>query len=478
MANGVKKINEWIMKDGRTINITTKIDAQNLEGGTLFINPSSGLLNYVNLDAASTKTWKKFDPVVIFEPQTIVTSLIKNKNVTTDKIADRNITTIKIAKENVTNEEIGLQQVYTKNIKDLHVTREKINDRAVNSIKIAQLGVTTENLAEPCVNGRKIHPYSITDGHVDDNTLTNRVLFDKTITHEKIANLTIISDLLAKDSVITDKIKRNAVVEEKIAPDSINVNHLQENSVSTAKIINGNVINEKIADLDGSKIWRESITDVKLHDNAVINRTIKNEAISYNKLDANLKDLTDRSIRVDASQTIGSETVANTAWVKGHLLVKMPTSGNANLKVHGDIVATGTVTATKCYNPVFADLAEAYIPTEEVKPGDAVSLSLKGGLKVEKLTFENQDRFIGFVSDEYATVFGATPDELRYGKKIAVTLVGRIKIKANGSANIGDYVYIANGEPTFSKTRTATSVGRVLENKTSNDNYVLCQLWP
>ena len=39
MSDGIKKINEWIMKDGRIIGITKDISASKFEPGTFFINP-------------------------------------------------------------------------------------------------------------------------------------------------------------------------------------------------------------------------------------------------------------------------------------------------------------------------------------------------------------------------------------------------------------------------------------------------------
>lgn len=479
MADGVKKINEWIMKDGRTINVTRTIDAAKLEGGTQYINAQSGLLQYVNITNTGSKVWKNYDPMVIFLPQSIKTNLIADLNITTAKLADSSVVTSKINNLAIVESKIAVNAVTETKILESSVTTGKINNFAVISDKLASNSVLTTKIKDGAVTSDKIATNTILNGNIADGTIKNEKFFNKTITNAKIADKTIIESLFEKGCVSTRALADKSVTTSKIELRNITRPLIAVKAVSGVEIDDESIETNHVLSLNASKLIDKSIIESKHADQSVSNRVIANKAVSMTKLDENVQDLINRSIRVEVSQTVAGSVVANTAWCKGSLLIQSPSSGTkANLTVKGDITSTGTVTATKCYNPVFADLAEAYVPTEKVESGDPVCLSLEGGLKIEKLTANNQDRFIGFVSDEYATVFGATAEELRFGKKVAVTLVGRIKIKASEEAKIGNYVYIVNGKVKFYPGRGVSAVGRVLENKCETDSFVLCQLWP
>ena len=478
MADGVKKINEWIMKDGRTITVTRDIDPNKLEGGTQFVNPSTGLLNYNNISNTGAKSWKKYDPMVIFEALSIKTNIIDNLTITTEKVNNAAIITSKLKDLNVTTEKISDLCITTIKLADSAVINIKIADNAVTRNKIMDYEVVLSKLAESSVNADKIVPESIINSNIANRTIMKEKMVSKTLTNQEIADLTLIESLYGAGSVSTRALTDRNVTAIKIQLKNVLREHVSAKAIGAAEIDLNCISTDHINFINAIKLVDNSINEIKMNINSISNRTLINACVSYEKLDANLKDLSDRSVRVEKEQTIDNNKLADTAWIKGHVVIKQPAGGNANLTVQGNITATGTVTATKCYNPVFADLAEAYVPTEKMEAGDAVALSLDGGLKVEKLTEENQSRFLGFISNEYATVFGAYPEELKSGKKVAITLVGRIKIKAKGSANIGDYIFIVHGEPRFYSQRGINAYGRVLENKCDTDLYVLCQLWP
>ena len=75
MADGVKKINELIMKEGRILGITKNIAASKFEGGTFFVDPNNGTLKYNSVDASGSKAWRKFSPSKIFDDLSITRSL-------------------------------------------------------------------------------------------------------------------------------------------------------------------------------------------------------------------------------------------------------------------------------------------------------------------------------------------------------------------------------------------------------------------
>ena len=138
MANGVKKINEYVMKDGRAIILTEKIDSSVIPGGTLFINPSTGELNYNSLNKDGKFNWIKFDPAIIFNKLSIVTDLYANSSIVTDKYRDLSITTPKLAND----------AVVTSKIKDLNITTAKYANSSVTTEKLNNSSVTTEKEIE------------------------------------------------------------------------------------------------------------------------------------------------------------------------------------------------------------------------------------------------------------------------------------------------------------------------------------------
>lgn len=479
MADGIKKINEWLLKDGRTLNVTRVIDPAKLEGGTQFIDYNAGVLKFVSLSSTGTKEWKNYDPMIIFLPQSIKTNLIADKNITTAKINDLGVTTIKLDNSAVTEPKLAVNSVTETKILNSSVTRNKVADGAINDIKLAENSVTEPKILNGSVTSDKIAALTIIDNNIADNTIRNIKFASKTIENNKIKDFTIIESLFADLCVSTRALDNASVTEPKVAINAITTTKIKDRQVTGPKVAVNAIITEHVESLDAIKLINDSILETKYKTGSVSTRALANEAISMEKLNANVSDLISRSIRVEKSQTIDNVVQADTAWCKGHLILKQPISGNANLTVHGSITATGTVTATKCYNPVFADLAEAYIPLEKLEPGDAVCLSKYGGLKIEKLNKFNQDKFIGFVSDEFATCYGASEEEIKSGKKVPVTLIGRININAlNEEANVGDYVYIINGEVKLLPGRSSSAVGRVLESKTKNQQKAFCQLWP
>ena len=110
---------------------------------------------------------------------------------------------------------------------------------------------------------------------------------------------------------------------------------------------------------------------------------------------------------------------------------------NGSLRVYGDI------RADRVYNMAYADLAEGYIPGEDLEPGDIVELREDG--KVYKAYSNGLPAVIvGVVSDEYATCYGASKEELEEGSKVAVALIGKVHVKIKGPVRIGEPVKINN----------------------------------
>ena len=482
MANGVKKINEYVMKDGRAIILTEKIDSSVIPGGTLFINPSTGELNYNSLNKDGKFNWIKFDPAIIFNKLSIVTDLYANSSIVTDKYRDLSITTPKLANDAVVTSKIKDLNITTAKYADSSVTTEKLNNSSVTTEKLCDYAVTNSKIKDSAIDSDKIQAKSIIDSNIADNTITNLKFARKTLENDKIKDKTLIESLYADKSVSTRALADQAVTSDKIALGNIINKHYGEKSISNNKLADNTITTEKINSINASKLLDNSITDSKYGKLSIPNSAYKTASISADKLDLNINTLLDTAIRVKNSQTIGNQTIAKTAWCKGSMTIKRPDrDADANLTVYGNIIAKGTVTATKCYNPVFADVAEAYFPIEKMEPGDPVCLCANGGLQIEKLKkdLSNINRFLGVVSDEYAMVLGASVEEIRNRKKVAVTLTGRIKIKLPGlKTKVGQFLHVSAklGLGVYDQ-RDNDTIGRILENKEAADEFVLCQLW-
>lgn len=453
MADGVKKINEWIMKDGRVIGITKDITATKFEPGTFFVNPQEGVLKYNNISAAGAKSWQKFLPSKMFDDNTIIRSLLVDSIINSTKLENNAVTESKILNGAVTNLKLANNSISTEKIQDLHVTTEKINELAITEYKLRNDAVTESKIKDLAVTSSKISPLNVLNTHIADSTITVNKLYDKTITHDKIADNNITERLLAKDSVTEKKIKELAIKSKHIDYNQVKTIHLSDRVVTGNKIATHSLKDEHMMEssINANKIIDTSIITNKLADRCVTNAKIADRSIDRDKLESNLKSLIDESIRVEGTN--------QTATVRG------------NLKVNGNIDATGNITGVRVYNPVFADIAEAYIPTMNVEVGDAVCLLPCGNLLVEPLNKFNAHLFLGFVSDQYASCYGGSAEELKSGDKVAIALKGRIPVTMDTTkpdVKIGAFIGIENGEIIAYKQsinyfcKPQTSIGRII----------------
>lgn len=454
MADGVKKINELIMKEGRVIGITKNISASKFDGGTLFIDPNEGILQYNNISGTGAKSWEKFLPTKIFDDLTIRRSLLENNIINASKLENNSVIESKIKDGVVSTNKIKNNAITTEKITDLHVTSEKINNLAITEYKIRDGAVTKDKIKDSAIDGNKIAKLSINANHITDQAVTNAKIYNKTITNAKIANGTITTGLLEDDCVTSAKLGDNQVLSNHIAQLNVKTAHIADRNVTGVKIAKETIKNEHFSNntLDAIKLLDNSIGEYKYKDLSIGGTKIKDDTISINKLDSSLESLIVDAIRVDGTN--------NTATVNG------------NLKVDGNITATGNITGAKVFNPVFADIAEAYVPTAKFEVGQAVCLSEEGGLKVEALTKDNAHMFLGFVSDQYAACYGATPEQIESGELIAVALTGRIPVimdTTHNNARVGAYVGIEEGKvlpfPYYNRHHCVptSSVGKIID---------------
>ena len=493
---GIKKLDENLIAPYRSLTITNSSlpDNKNWQAGTLKCNTSTSGLQYKVQDGV----YSYFHAEYILLPNTVTSELIQDGTIQTVDLADECVTNdkihtrgndsdklainhIKLQKYTLTNDEMAPQSVWERALKDYNVSEIKMADNAIsnrvvqddaiqfrnmaqNSVGTKQLinyAVTTEKifdghvtnakLAEKAVSWNKIAPYSIAGGEMAEYELEGQVVMGegliahKTITNWNIAERTINSECMMNGAVTNRVIGQYEVYGDAVAPQGIKPGHIENNSLTSIQIAEKGIDTESYADY--------SITKIKL-DNEIIN--VVDNAVIYDE-EGNVTILKAATCDV----VIGSEDVDGKS------------NGNGYLRVYGDIKAD------RVYNMSYSDLAEGYIPGEELEAGDIVELREDG--KVYKAFNSDIDSIVvGVVSDEFATCYGATKEEIEAGEKVAVGLIGKVHVKVNGPVKIGEAVRIGNMPGVGALWSTSdVAIGKALEtSKIDGVHKVLCLIKP
>lgn len=454
MAEGVRKLSEQLMALGRTVIITDPaINPANVPDGTLMVTPSTGL---IKLKLTGGTTWSSLTPQ----------QLIAYKSITTAFLADRSIT----------NAQLAVGTVIAENIKDLEVTGVKIASNAINESKISNNAVTTIKIADNAVTSAKFASGSVTEAKIADYAITNTKLanasvstlkiIDASITTPKITDYAVTGVKLANASISTEKLVNGAVTSDKLQDASVTNSKLEANSVTQDKIANGHILNSKMAinsvntsnivdlSITSAKLGTSSVTQDKIADSAISNRKIASGTISYDRLDVSAQNYINSMVHV----INGTATIAGSA------------------QVNGNLNASGDIRANRVYGAVYNDLAEAYVPGESLEPGDIVEI--REDEKVYKATALSPN-VVGVISDQYAQLYGGTPEEISSGAKVAVGLIGKVPIKVNGRVKLGDRILPGeNGVGIVTKNGSLV-VGKAIQSKTSDGaGKVLCLIYP
>ena len=427
MGRGIKKISENVIADKRSLTLVTKSEGHGLVDNasvpTGIMNTPAMPLGMLNVDygtrGLSVKVkqgdndayseWSRFDAKNTLIQQSIITNLIKDQNVTTEKIKDQNVTTAKIKDSAVTTIKIANQNVTTEKIADLNVTTGKINNLAVTEAKLSgdynggsNCAVSTRTIQNNAVTKDKIAPRSVTVEKMADNSVATRTIQPSAVTTDKLAN----------SAVTTEKILNDAVTSEKIMDGTIRANNIAKGGVSNANLQDAAVSTDKIEDL--------AVTNAKLANESIIAyEKIMKGTITQELLDSRLFDMMDRVVLHDGNGNV---------------------TGENNSTEIDNLTAKGDIYARRVYNVVYMDIAEGYIPGEELEAGDIVAMHEDG--KVYKAVSIN-DCIVGVVSNEYANCFGASEEEILAGEKVAVGMIGKIHVKIKGPVRLGQRVSIA-----------------------------------
>ena len=444
MGRGIKKISENVIAENRSLILVSATDktasSLNQTDPTGVVNTPAmplGMLNadYItrglsmkvdqDKDKDSKATWARLDAYYTLEQQSVVTSLIK----------DGAVTNIKLATDSVSTEKI----------KDSAVTTEKIKDSAVTNIKLAIDSVSTEKIKDQNVTTAKIADANVTEIKIKDGAVTNSKIADDSVTKNKIRNKNVTESKLDDGAVITRTIRNDAVTNSKIADGSITEWKIEDKAVHSHNIADGGVSN---SNLQNACVSTEKLNDFSVTNQKIANETIigKDKLVKYSitkdRLDPTVIDCLDRAVLHDGNGNV---------------------TGEGNSTVLNNITAKGDIYAHRVYNVVYMDIAEGYIPGEELEPGDIVAMCEDG--MVRKAT-SIRDCIVGVVSNEYAQCFGASEEELQKDLKVAVGMIGQIHVKVKGPVRLGQRISISFSDPGIGVANWMNSghnIGQALE---------------
>ncbi len=429
--------------------------------------------NYTTFDAKGILEPLSIDAEVMLETHSIWARCLNTGCVITDKIAEQAVITSKIADLNVTTEKINNLAVTNAKLADNSVTNIKIADNTIVAYeKVVPSTVTTDLLVDYSVTSRKLADGSVINEKLGTHAVTTEKIADGAVTNTNIASKTILSSNIADGGIETINLKDTCVSTAK----------LQDGSVTTPKLATGAVTSEKIAlnTITADNIKQGTINSACIENDSIETVDLHDACVTMEKLAPDVFSQVCDAVVYEASNPDYTLTYGT---AHDHMVqVKRTVNGvgqDTDLYVSGHIYAAGNIEGARVYNMAYADIAEGYIPGEELEPGDVVELRADG--KVYK-AYSNGLKavIVGVVSNEYAACYGATEAEILSGRKVAVALIGRVHVKIQGPISLGEPVKVNNvpGVGT-SWSNNKYVIGRALE--TSNEHgihKVLCLVRP
>lgn len=437
---GIKKLDENLVAPFRSLTITNPNlpDNSNWQIGTLKCNPELRGLQYKLDDKGN---FGNFDATYILLPETVTSELIKNGTiqtedlkdncVTNDKIRDRTINHIKLQVNTLTDEEMASQSITTRALRDLNVTTSKLANKSVTNAKIADYAVDGIKIANNSINSGHIVNYSIISEKISPSAVTTEKLAVNAVTNDKIANGTIQGIKIAGGTITNVNIADKTITPRNLMNGAVETRILADEAVTNAKIAPKTILATNIAD--------RTITSLQIKEEGISTINYRNASVTREKLADEIGDIIDNAVVYDAegNVTMLQDDKPECRVVIGSSQIDGTSNGN------GELIVNGTIRADRVYNMAYSDLAEGYVPGEELEPGDIVELREDG--KVYKSSINGHTAVIvGVVSDEYAQCFGATEEEIENGEKVAIGLIGRIHVKVNGPVHLGDDIKVNN----------------------------------
>lgn len=467
MAHGVRKVDEYLIKNGRAIIFTSNINSldsnetwDSIENGSLYINPDFGTLRYKN-SLSEKGVWNWFEAENIIKENTITNSLIKDRELNNSKIANAAINSRTLEDYCVTSNKIMKEALLEKHFAQKSISGRIFIDNSIDGIKIIDNSLAGSKILDRSIDKFAIKINSITGDEIKDSSIPGYKIIS--LDGELIEDNSISGNKIVPNTITGKNIAMNTISNLNLADGCIAANNLSSQCVKENHIGNQQITNIKYKNLsiDNNKIMDNTITGIKLANSTITGDKIANGTIGISNMSDDIKNILNNAILYENGA----------AKIKG------------NLVVNGNISATNnncsqTITGFKVFNPVFRDFAEAFEYEGAIELGDIVEISENGKVK-KAVAFSN--KVVGVVSDSYAMCLGADEEEILNKSKVAVGLLGRINVNVIGKVKAGDtIVCIGDGKGKAINEDNVEPlhnciIGRALETNNSLGNKkVLC----
>ena len=421
MADGIKKINEYTIKNGRTFIFNDEDSLNNIApefnklpiGSLYFHNEEDEYI--FSLKNPNSTDWERL----------AINQLIAQRSINNLYLEPKTITAYEIMDRTITGEQLALDTIGTEHLKDYCITTSKIDSKAITYNKLNDI------LKNDIDRSIKLDP----DGVIRAN-----------------GQLIVNGDTTIKGTLGVEK-KFTAGAESVFVKNATFGESIQ---------VNGNLNCENMGYFSKGL---HSYADISSDGNA----TFRGVLNVYGNTGLHGEVYCDKSLQTGGNLYAKGQVIAdNGIYTKGKL------HAENNISTWGNISCSGTITASKVFNAVYNDLAEGYVPGEQLESGDIVEIREDG--KVYKAGY-NSPNIVGVVSDEFADCYGASVKEIESGEKIAVGLIGKVHVKVKGPVKIGDPICCL--EQGIGASFNGRKIGKALETKHENGIYkVLCLIYP
>lgn len=446
---GAKKINENVIAPYRSLTIVNNglPDNTNWQVGTLKCDPTLAGLKYKSAD----NTFDLFDATYILQPNTVTSELIKDGDVQTIDLADGCVTNEKIANRTIDHIKLKLQTLTSDEYSSGSVIERVLANQCVTEPKIADYALVERHFSKACINNAALQVNCVGSLNIINGAVLEDKLGNESVSNPKLAGGAVTWDKMAPYTIIGGETTtvNGKIVQGRIARGTITNYNLEDYTVTAIKIMNGAVENRCLADgavdsnkvkpkgLTGSCFADKTISSEQIGDGALKTINYADKSITKSKLADDIYDVVNNAVVYDENGNV--KMLKNTECA-----VEIGSAdADGNSMKNGSLVVYGDLRADRVYNMAYADIAEGYIPGEELEPGDIVELREDG--KVYKAYSNGLSAvIIGVISDEYAACYGATKEELENGSKVAVALIGRVHVKIKGPIRLGEEVKINN----------------------------------
>ena len=325
------------------------------------------------------------------------------------------------------------------------------------------------------------------DSSLGLESITNKLLASFSVTSDKIANGAVITEKIANDAVTQSKLANNSVTTIKIADEAVvfpkldketqtRINNLESNlSLLTSRVT---VLEANINELKGT------VNELRNKLNEEVNKLENKINNIETNINAKIEEITNNfnkkfeSIEVNVNKIvniINQNKLENAVIHNGSKSVGSKYAGSTSLV---NLQCTGDIEGKRVYFMTYQDLAEAYIPGEELDAGEIVAMHEDG--KVYRAESMN-DCIVGVISDQFANCFGATKEELFNGTKVAVGMIGKVLVKVKGPIKIGQQVAVSLSDLGVGYASNSRGIGQALHSVDCDFdeiNEVLVQIRP